>query len=243
MKSRDAAGNLAVSENFTFTTVSDSIPPIATILSPTGGSTRKKVSVNISATDNIAVQRVDLLADGVQVASQILSPAVPSANISLSWTFQTLGQHTLQARAVDTAGNQDLSDLVTITVKKGKVSLFSFGSQGFSAVSAGSIGTESGDEDKPRALVINYKSGMSQQLAFDPSVAAVKGLTLRGQTIFFATRNGTSGIVLDLQNPSDGRIGLESGLTGIVCMRQEEIPGSNEPVDSGVQCVPLVVVK
>src|SRR5439155_7685948 len=58
VKSRDAAGNLAVSADFTFTTVAppDTTPPTVSITAPAAGSTVSgTVTVSASATDNVGV--------------------------------------------------------------------------------------------------------------------------------------------------------------------------------------------
>ena len=78
----------------------DTTPPSATIASPTGGTVAGSISVNVNASDNIGVLRVDLKANGVLVASDTTPP------YSFVWNSATVpdGSATLTAVAYDAAG-------------------------------------------------------------------------------------------------------------------------------------------
>ena len=90
----------------------DTQPPTATISSPTGGSVSGIVPVNVSASDNIGVTRVDLIANGVLLATDTTAP------YGFSWDTAALvgSSATLVARAYDAAGNTANSQTVTVTV-------------------------------------------------------------------------------------------------------------------------------
>jgi hypothetical protein len=91
----------------------DSVPPVASILSPSNGaSVSGTVSVNASASDNVAVTQVDFFVDGV------LKDSRRSAPYTFSWDSSTSppGPRTLRAVAYDAAGNAGASGPVTVTV-------------------------------------------------------------------------------------------------------------------------------
>jgi subtilisin family serine protease len=92
----------------------DTQPPGATITTPTGGA---KVSgfvpVNVTATDNVGVARVDLLVNGTVVASDATAPYALTFD---SAAYEDGKQLSLQARAVDAAGNAGSSSTVAVTV-------------------------------------------------------------------------------------------------------------------------------
>jgi hypothetical protein len=92
----------------------DSQPPTASITQPVNGS---KVSgfvpVNVSATDNVAVARVEMLVNGTLVATDASAPYGFTFDSS---AYQDGAQLALQARAFDTAGNVASSSQVAVTV-------------------------------------------------------------------------------------------------------------------------------
>jgi len=94
------------------TVVSDTQAPTASIAAPTGGKVSGTVAVDVSASDNIAVTRVDLLVDGKIVSSDSAAP------YSFSWstTGLTDGGKQLQAKSYDAAGNTGASSTVSVTV-------------------------------------------------------------------------------------------------------------------------------
>src|SRR5256712_3468200 len=68
VKSRDAAGNLATSADFTLTTLIDTTPPTASVTVPAAGATVSgTVTVSATATDNVGVVGVQFQLDGVNL--------------------------------------------------------------------------------------------------------------------------------------------------------------------------------
>jgi chitodextrinase len=89
----------------------DTTAPTAAITSPADGDTvYGPVTVTATAADNQAVAAVDLLVDGTVVGSDSTAP------YSFTWSATAVGNHTLQARARDGAGNTATSAAVTVTV-------------------------------------------------------------------------------------------------------------------------------
>ena len=89
----------------------DTTAPTAAITSPANGaSVYGPVTVTATATDDQGVASVDLLVDGVLVATSTTAP------YSFSWSATATGSHTLQARARDGVGNTTTSAPVTVTV-------------------------------------------------------------------------------------------------------------------------------
>jgi hypothetical protein len=118
VKSRDAAGNLAVSADAVFTTL-DGIPPSVSITAPTSGaSVSGTVTVTANAGDNVAVAGVQFKLDGANLgAEDTTSP------YSVVWDSTTAsdGNHALTATARDGAGNTTTSATLAVTVANGGV--------------------------------------------------------------------------------------------------------------------------
>ncbi len=112
----DAAGNASAQTNaVTATTPTpDIVPPTAVMTAPTSGSTvNGTITVSANATDNVGVQSVEFLLDGVTINTDTAAP------YSYSWNTTTTsnGSHTLSARARDAAGNFGItSGVVTVQV-------------------------------------------------------------------------------------------------------------------------------
>ncbi|HXD75785.1 MAG TPA: Ig-like domain-containing protein, partial [Vicinamibacterales bacterium] len=121
VRSRDAAGNLAVSNDFSFATV-DGIAPTVALTSPAAGSTvSATVTITATASDNIGVAGVQFQLDGMPIGAEDTS-----APYSIAWdtTVVTAGPHTLTAVARDTSGNRTTSAQVNVTVaNSGQVTL------------------------------------------------------------------------------------------------------------------------
>ena len=85
----------------------DTQAPMVAINSPVGGSVSGIVSVAVSATDNIAVNKVELYAGGALLATDTVAP------YSFSWDSSTRpdGATTLTAKAYDAAGNVSSSSV------------------------------------------------------------------------------------------------------------------------------------
>jgi thermitase len=93
--------------------VADTVPPSVAISAPLGSQTVSGlVPVDVAATDNKGVARVDLRVNGQTVASD------SSAPFAISWdsTQVANGSTGLTAVAVDAAGNSATSALVTVNV-------------------------------------------------------------------------------------------------------------------------------
>lgn len=91
----------------------DTTPPTASITSPSNGATVSgTLTIDVSASDNVGVTKVNLLIDGVSVASDASSPW------NFNWDSTTVanGSHTIQVKAYDAAGNVGQSSSVAITV-------------------------------------------------------------------------------------------------------------------------------
>jgi subtilisin family serine protease len=114
VKAYDQEGNFDISD-MVGVTVLDAQGPAVSITVPAAGARvgGGSVSVQVSASDNVGVTRVELLLDG-----SILLGSDTSSPWSFSWnsTNVTPGLHTLSARAYDQADNIGLSAAVTVTV-------------------------------------------------------------------------------------------------------------------------------
>jgi hypothetical protein len=135
VRSRDFAGNLAISGDFTFTTLAlDLTPPTVSITAPSGGATvTGTVTVTASASDNVAVVGVQFKRGGANLgAEDTTSP------YSVSWNTAGVanGSHTLTAVARDAAGNSTTSAGVAVTVSN------TTSGTGIAALYPGDVGIE-----------------------------------------------------------------------------------------------------
>jgi len=90
----------------------DTIAPVASITSPSNGTTiTKKVTVKATASDNIAVIKLELYIDGV------LKSVTNTSSLSYNWNTNTAvkGAHSIKAKGYDAAGN---AGVTSITVYK-----------------------------------------------------------------------------------------------------------------------------
>lgn len=88
----------------------DTTPPSVAISSPANGATIAASSlVTVTATDDVAVSKVELRADGNLVSTDTASPYSFAVNLAA-------GTHTLIATAYDTTNNSATSSTVTVTV-------------------------------------------------------------------------------------------------------------------------------
>jgi thermitase len=90
----------------------DTMAPTISIASPGSGQVVSgQVAVQVAASDNVAVTRVELYIDGV------LKGSSTSAPFSINWNARraSRGQHTLQSKAYDAAQNSGMSPSVTVT--------------------------------------------------------------------------------------------------------------------------------
>ncbi|MFW9994176.1 MAG: Ig-like domain-containing protein [Candidatus Odinarchaeota archaeon] len=90
----------------------DTTPPAVTITNPADAATvSDSVSITVDASDDVAVDHVEFLIDGVVVFIDTITP------YSYDWdtTTESEGSHTLRANAVDTSTNSAF-DEITVTV-------------------------------------------------------------------------------------------------------------------------------
>jgi thermitase len=95
--------------------VPDTTPPSISIVSPVSGSVVSgSVNVQVLASDNKAVTKVELYVNGKRVASSTTPP------FSMTWNTRGLkaATYTLQCKAYDAAGNSTWSNSVKVTVTK-----------------------------------------------------------------------------------------------------------------------------
>ncbi|MBI1919825.1 MAG: S8 family serine peptidase [Geobacter sp.] len=102
----DAAGNVGQSSlvSVKVANAKDTVAPAVSITSPADGSSiagLKRLTVNVAASDNTGVTRIDLYVDGA------LKTTSSSATLSWAWNLRTVatGQHSILAKAYDAAGN------------------------------------------------------------------------------------------------------------------------------------------
>lgn len=96
------ASATTVSSSTTTTTTADAVAPVASISSPATGSTVSgNVTINVAASDNVAVSKVELYLNGS------IFGVVGSAPYTLSWNTANNpnATYTLTAKAYDAAGN------------------------------------------------------------------------------------------------------------------------------------------
>lgn len=114
----DAAGNIgsaSVSVNVNNVSVTDTTPPVVSIVSPISGASVTKVTgsvtITASAQDNVAVSQVSFYVDNVLKCTDTSTP------YSCAWNTKkaSTGAHTLKVTAWDTSGN---SASATSTVYK-----------------------------------------------------------------------------------------------------------------------------
>lgn len=109
---RDAAGNTATSA-ITISVnnpVADTGAPVVVLTSPVTGTTSLGgLTLAANATDSNGIARVEFLANGAVVRTELYEPYL------VGWTMPSYGTWTIVARAFDNAGNQATSAPVTVT--------------------------------------------------------------------------------------------------------------------------------
>jgi thermitase len=89
----------------------DTVAPLVSIASPTGGVVSGVVTVAVNASDDTGVDRVELFANGVRVKTDFTAP------YNMTWdTSSNTGSVNLVAKAFDIANNQGVSSTVSVTV-------------------------------------------------------------------------------------------------------------------------------
>jgi len=111
----DAANNVGtstISVTVKNSTQTDTTAPVAAITSPSDGSTLvgRTTKITVSASDNVAVTKVELYIDGKLFGTST------SSSPTFNWNTNKVakGAHTLQAYAFDAAGNIGASRLITV---------------------------------------------------------------------------------------------------------------------------------
>ena len=93
-------------------TTSDTQAPTVAIAAPTAGTVSGLVAVDVPASDNVGISRVELVVNGTTYSTDTTSPH------GFSWDTTRIvnGAATLKAYAYDAAGNYSGSQTVTVTV-------------------------------------------------------------------------------------------------------------------------------
>jgi len=92
----------------------DTTAPVATITSPVGGANvTGTTTISVSASDNVAVSKVEFYVNGALKGTDTASP------YAYAWSTSTVadGSYTLTAKAYDASGNVGQSTSVPVTVK------------------------------------------------------------------------------------------------------------------------------
>lgn len=180
----------------------DSVPPSVAITSPTGGSAMGLVPVDVNATDDIGVTRVELYANNALVASDTTSPY----GFSLDSSKYT-GTVTLEARAYDAAGNTGNSAAVSLSVSNDKqpptVSILS-PSSGSTVSGTITVSVSAMDNEKVASVTLNIDGkdvavSYGTSLRFSWNVPRVKGKqspysTITARALDAAGNTGSSSI-------------------------------------------------
>lgn len=204
----------------------DGVAPSVTLTAPVGGSTVSgNVTVSATASDDVGIDRVEFLLDGVLLGSDATTP------YSLLWNSTTAsnGTHALQARAFDLADNVGTSASVQVTVEGGggtgtPVTL-SFTNEdandGYVKAGSGGISPAVGTLEASYGLAIGRGSDAKFNravLSFD-TAAIPDGATLTSATLTVAYRsaygdpwsNPTGNtLVIDVQSGCFGACSIEA---------------------------------
>ncbi|MBI4057501.1 MAG: hypothetical protein HY399_08160 [Elusimicrobia bacterium] len=216
-RARDAAGNsTSVTITVTVSRTVDTISPVVSVISPTDGAQiNPAIDVQVSISDNLLLQRVELWDNGSLVLTKICSPQSGSYYGTLSWQATHLGSQTLQVKAYDTSGNMGASALLTVTVnranRKRPVSLVKSNSVSPQGVVT-PLDLLSGNVAPPRALMISPDSGYNQSLVFDGDVTEVRLIDLTGHSILHEVQSGGAPIIINIQEAA-GNLRFSSGLS------------------------------
>jgi len=102
VRAYDVAGNVATSAPVNVLVNNDHTPPQVSFLSPANGATvEQTITLEVSASDDRGVTRVDFFVDGAPIGSKTSAP------YTLSWSARTVsnGSHVLSVTAQDAVGN------------------------------------------------------------------------------------------------------------------------------------------
>jgi Bacterial Ig domain/Purple acid Phosphatase, N-terminal domain/Fibronectin type III domain/Bacterial Ig-like domain len=113
VRSRDAAGNLGLSSDFTFTTL-EGTPPTVAITAPLAGAiVSGTIMVTANANDNVGVAGVQFQVDGAPLGAE---DTIAPYGVAWDTTTAAPGLPVLTAVARDAAGNRTTSSPVAVTV-------------------------------------------------------------------------------------------------------------------------------
>lgn len=153
----------------------DTQPPASSIAAPLGGSSVSGlVAVDVNASDNVGVSRVELRVNGTTVATATAAPYV------FSWDSSAVanGQVSLVARAVDAAGNAADSSPVAVSVANavaadGSAPSLAIGNPAAGSVVTGTVSIRTSASDNAGA------AGIAQTLSINGrQVASGSGASL-----------------------------------------------------------------
>ena len=187
----DAAGNVsaqsvAVSTR-TLPAAADTLAPSVVLSSPRDGDTvRRKINILATATDNVAVSRVEFYVDSQLLSSDSLYP------YAATWHTQHFasGVHTLMAKAVDTSGNSAQS-AISVTVGNNSVSGSDYYTPSFTWIDSAQ-GAAIADEDTQAQLIVPAGAvapstqttiSMTPLNPLSTVYAQLQGLSLRAQNL------------------------------------------------------------
>jgi subtilisin family serine protease len=113
VRAYDVAGNVATSAPVNVVVNNDHTLPQVSFLRPVNGATvEQTITLEVSASDDRGVTRVDFFVDGAPIGSKTSAP------YTLSWNARTVsnGPHVLSATAQDAVGNVSSQATVSVTV-------------------------------------------------------------------------------------------------------------------------------
>lgn len=162
----DAAAAVSAAQSLV---AKDIQPPSVAIVSPTGGQVSGLVPVDVSASDNGGVARVELYANGRLVGTETTAP------YRFGWDTSALadGEASLQAKAVDASGNLGSSATVSVTVANDTVApTVSFSSPANGATVSGTVNVSvSATDDKKVAKISLAIDGKEVAVAYGSSLS------------------------------------------------------------------------
>jgi hypothetical protein len=176
----------------------DTQPPVVALMAPAPGATLAGLaSIDVSASDDVAVARVELRVHGAVVASDALAP------FGFSWDTSSVpnGQATLAAVAYDAAGNAAGSAAVTVNVANAPVLPTDTAAPSVAIVSP-SGGTVKGTVSITTQATDNAgAAGITQMLYIDGSLkASAKGASLGYNWNSRKSKSGTHEILVNARD-------------------------------------------
>ncbi len=172
----DAANNVGLSAivNVTVNAPADTTPPAASIAAPANGATVTSGStVSVTASDNVGIARVELWVDGALGATDTSSP------YDFTIGALTPGQHSLQAKAYDAAGNVGSSSTITVTMSSGPSDIVLYASE--APVRVGNWTVESDSTAAGGFRLRNPNAGAAKIVTASPSPADYVEISFQAQ--------------------------------------------------------------